>query len=169
MVSCLLGFIFTDKANSVTRLFWVCLLRSLLLGQRKLPVVFTPSGCCTFDCCFPLRVSPYALLRKRAGAYNYIMLDDCFPFQCCKKDQNNTVHFSERTLFEAVKTLMRQGKKRYIKKWIVLLSRGPSFFCINKTSSSFAANCLRRSAWSSILLQRFKLASIIYQNIKSQQ
>jgi len=31
---------------------------------------------------------------------------------------------------------------------------------INKTSSRFAASCLRKSpTWSSILLQRFKLAS----------
>jgi len=34
--------------------------------------------------------------------------------------------------------------------------------CFNKTSSSFAASCLRKSpAWSSIPLQRFKLALII--------
>jgi len=33
----------------------------------------------------------------------------------------------------------------------------------NKTSYRFSAGCLRKSpAWSSILLQRFKLASIIY-------
>jgi len=49
------------------------------------------------------------LVAMQILSHDYVMRDDLaklfFAFDFCEKDQDNTVNFSERTSFRAVKTL----------------------------------------------------------------
>ena len=54
---------------------------------------------------------------------NNSIINRFFAFNCCKKDRNNTEHFSES--FGAVDTLRRQGSAIPFKMHHVLLSRAP--------------------------------------------
>jgi len=80
-----------------------------------------------FRCCLICLVSGNA--NCVTGLYHAWRFGDrLFIFNCCKKDQNNTVKFSGRTSLGAVKTLSAPSTILWKKYSTVFLSRAPASY-----------------------------------------